>query len=181
MPWSTSLVDLIGGGFDAALRIAALPDSSLVARRLRPMRRFIVASPTYISRYGLPQHPGDLNAHHCLGYAYRARADVWRFRNAKGDEASVVTTGPLRVTNMTRCCRRFCRVKVLRNCRPSRRNYLADQRLIPLLADWELPAGGLYFVTPTAKVRPAKVEAISNFFAALAVSEGTPAGCCHGA
>src|ERR1700734_606796 len=59
--------DLIGDGFDAALRIAIMKDSSLVARLIAPVRRFIVASPGYISRYGRPQHPHDLGAHQWEG------------------------------------------------------------------------------------------------------------------
>src|SRR6266850_1860942 len=60
--------DLIGDGFDAALRIAVLADSSLVARLIAPVRRFVVASPTYIASYGRPRHPHDLSAHQCLSY-----------------------------------------------------------------------------------------------------------------
>src|SRR6266567_4178574 len=71
--------DLIGDGFDAALRVAILEDSSLVARLIAPVRRFVVASPTYLSRYGRPQHPHDLGAHQCLTYDTSAlpfRADL---------------------------------------------------------------------------------------------------------
>jgi hypothetical protein len=46
----------------------------------------VAASPSYIARYGSPHHPGDLVAHHCLGYAYRAQRDVWRFSNKEGEE-----------------------------------------------------------------------------------------------
>src|ERR1700741_1476665 len=60
--------DLIGDGFDAALRIAVMVDSSLVARLIAPVRRFVVASPTYIAKYGRPQHPHDLAAHQCVSY-----------------------------------------------------------------------------------------------------------------
>src|ERR1700734_2663382 len=58
---------LIGDGFDAALRVAILEDSSLVARLVAPVRRFVVASLTYLSRYGRPQHPHDLGAHQWEG------------------------------------------------------------------------------------------------------------------
>jgi DNA-binding transcriptional LysR family regulator len=54
--------DLIGDGFDAALRIAVMEDSSLAARLIVPVRRFLVAAPNYIARYGRPQHPHDLGA-----------------------------------------------------------------------------------------------------------------------
>src|SRR6204780_1578478 len=63
--------DLIGDGFDAALRIAVLKDSSLVARQIVAVRRFVVASPDYIVRYGRPRHPRDLISHRCLTYANR--------------------------------------------------------------------------------------------------------------
>src|SRR6201998_1960626 len=57
--------DLIGDGFDAALRIAVMEDSSLVARLIVPVRRFVVASPAYIARHGRPRHPRDLIAPQC--------------------------------------------------------------------------------------------------------------------
>src|SRR5246127_1865887 len=69
--------DLIGDGFDAALRIAVMEDSSLVARLIVAMRRFVVASPSYIARYGRPQHPRDLGAHRCLSYVNRAKRETW--------------------------------------------------------------------------------------------------------
>src|SRR6201987_2543907 len=75
--------DLIGEGFDAALRVAVLEDSSLVARLIAPVRRFIVASPAYIASYGRPQHPQDLLAHRCLSYANRAKHGAWRLTHRK--------------------------------------------------------------------------------------------------
>src|SRR3984957_6635463 len=65
--------DLIGDGFDAALRIAVLEDSSLIARLIAPVSRFAVAAPTYIARYGRPRHPDDLATHRCLSYVNRAK------------------------------------------------------------------------------------------------------------
>src|SRR3984885_3710363 len=97
---SDARVDLIGDGFDAALRISVLEDSSLVARLISPVQRYILAAPAYIARYGTPLHPDDLKAHHCLGYAFRSQRDIWQFTNAKGQTASVMPTGPLRATNV---------------------------------------------------------------------------------
>src|SRR6266852_7287670 len=93
-------IDLIGDGFDAALRIAVMEDSSLVARLIVPVRRFVVASPTYIARYGRPRHPRGLGAHRCLSYINRARRDVWRFVHRKtGEQCPITPNGPLRGTS----------------------------------------------------------------------------------
>ena len=73
------IVDLVGGGFDMALRIAALPDSSLIARRLCQVRRLVVGAPAYFDRRGRPTHPAELADHVCLGYAYLPSPEVWRF------------------------------------------------------------------------------------------------------
>src|ERR1700747_3644808 len=93
--------DLIGDGFDAALRIAIMEDSSLAARLIVPVRRFLVASPKYIARYGRPQHPRDLGAHQCLSYVNRAKRDIWHFTHRKtGEECPITPTGPLRGTSV---------------------------------------------------------------------------------
>jgi DNA-binding transcriptional LysR family regulator len=162
---SDAPVDLIGEGFDAALRIAVLPDSSLVARLLCPVSRLVVASPGYIARYGQPETPHDLLAHHCLGYAYRARRDVWHFAHPAGEEMSVTPSGPLRVTNSDALLPTVLDglgIAELPDFIAAA--YLADGRLKRLLGDWRMAAGGLYFVTPTARSRPAKVEALAAFF-----------------
>ncbi len=67
---SDATVDLIGEGFDAGLRIARLPDSSLVARRLCAMPRHTVAAPGYLKRHGRPTHPMHLARHRCFAYTY---------------------------------------------------------------------------------------------------------------
>ena len=96
---SDAMVDLIGEGFDAALRIASLPDSSLIARRLCAMPRHTVASPAYLKRHGRPTHPMHLAQHKCLGYAYLTTPGVWHYTNSAGEQASVRPAGPLRVNN----------------------------------------------------------------------------------
>jgi DNA-binding transcriptional LysR family regulator len=161
---SDEQVDLIGGGFDAALRIAVLEDSSLVAKRLAPVRRFIVAAPSYLAHYGRPRHPDDLAAHPCLGYAYRAKRDVWRFTNKAGGGATVTPVGPLRVTNVDALIPTLLAGLAIAEL-PEFIAFglLRTGQVEALLPDWSMTLGGLYFVTPTARARSAKVEALSAF------------------
>lgn len=161
---SDATVDLVGEGFDAALRIAVLPDSSLVARRLCPVSRLIVAAPSYLERHGTPIHPKALDMKDCLGYAYRAKSDVWRLRNAQGEEETVVPKGRLRVTNsdaMIPTILAGLAVAELPDFIAA--PYLRNASMQAILTDWTMETGGLYFVTPTAKSRPAKVEALARF------------------
>ena len=96
---SDATVDLIGEGFDAGLRIARLPDSSLIARRLCAMPRYTVAAPSYLKRHGRPTHPMHLAEHKCFGYAYLSTQNVWHYTNASGEQASVRPGCQLRVNN----------------------------------------------------------------------------------
>ena len=158
--------DLIGDGFDAALRIAIMEDSSLVARLIAPVRRFVVASPTYLSRYGRPNHPHDLGAHQCLTYTNRTKRDVWRFTHTSGGEECTVTpTGALRGTSVEALLPTvLAGLAITELPEFVATQYFLDKQLEPVLTDWRLPEGGLYFVTATARARPAKVSALADFF-----------------
>ncbi|AXL50478.1 LysR family transcriptional regulator [Paraburkholderia caffeinilytica] len=159
--------DLIGEGFDAALRIAIMEDSSLVARHLTHVRRFVVASPSYLARYGRPQHPQDLGAHQCLTYTNRSKRDVWRFTHESGEECVVTPTGSLRGTSVEALLPMvFAGLAIAELPEFVATQYFSDHQLEPILTDWRLPEGGLYFVTPTARARPAKVSALADFFIA---------------
>ncbi|MFT4437698.1 LysR family transcriptional regulator [Caballeronia sp. 15715] len=161
---SDATVDLVGQGFDAALRIAVLPDSSLVARRICAVSPFVVAAPSYLQQHGRPRHPHDLEQHDCLGYAYRARSDVWRFGNDAGDEIVITPTGPLRVTNADALVPTILAGLAIAELPEFiAGEYLRDGRMEAILPDWTLPRGGVYFVTPSARTRPAKIEALSDF------------------
>src|ERR1700739_4596394 len=95
---SDAMFDLVGEGFDAAIRIAALPDSSLVARRLCEMDRYLVGSPAYLNKHGRPKHPLHLAKHRCIGYSYTTTHETWRF-SKNGKSATVRPSGPLRANN----------------------------------------------------------------------------------
>ena len=96
---SDAMVDVIGEGFDAALRIANMPDSSLVVRRLCGVEARLLAAPAYLKAHGRPKHPLHLAEHACVSYAYMVTPDTWRFTNKSGEVASVRPEGPLRVNN----------------------------------------------------------------------------------
>src|SRR5437660_7190056 len=81
---SDAMVDMIGDGFDAAIRIAALPDSSLIARRLCGMPRYLVGSPSYLKKHGRPRHPQHLAEHVCITYGHGTAAETWRFTHKNG-------------------------------------------------------------------------------------------------
>jgi DNA-binding transcriptional LysR family regulator len=74
-------VDLISEGFDIAVRIGSLPDSSIISRTIAPCRHVVCASPTYLADHGRPQAPAELasEGHVCLAYNNRPRAEQWRF------------------------------------------------------------------------------------------------------
>jgi len=82
---SDRTVDLVEEGFDLAIRIGRLPDSSLVARRLASTRMVLCASPRYVERQGAPDHPKALADHVVWSYSYFALGDEWRFDGPDGE------------------------------------------------------------------------------------------------
>jgi DNA-binding transcriptional LysR family regulator len=90
-------VNLVADGFDVAVRIGVLTDSSLVARKVATTRAVACASPAYLNQHGEPDTPEDLASHNCLVYSYLA--DVWRFTAPDGREIPVAVRGNLRINN----------------------------------------------------------------------------------
>ena len=164
---ANACVDLVGQGFDAALRIAVLPDSALSARKLCPVSRFIVAAPHYLKQYGAPRRPHDLIGHHCIGYAFHNReGDMWRFVNDAGDEETVAASGRLRTTSAEAVLPAVLDgLAVAQLPEFIAGEYLRDGRLKAILTDWALPKSSLYFITPSARTRAAKIEALADFLA----------------
>lgn len=92
-------VDLIEEGFDLAIRIAELPDSSLVARRLSSCRHVVCASPAYLEKHGEPQLPEQLSQHAVLNYQYQASPNQWHFIAPDGRPVSVPVRGVVTMNN----------------------------------------------------------------------------------
>jgi len=91
--------EIIGEGFDIAIRIAELKDSGLVARKLGDIQHVTVAASTYLKQYGMPNHPADLSAHKCLIYTYRSTPKQWVYFDTQGEEHSVSVTGSFESNN----------------------------------------------------------------------------------
>lgn len=97
-------IDLVEEGYDLALRIATLKDSSLIARRFAPCHLVMCASPAYLQKYGEPKTPNDLKKHHCISYAYSDSVNYWTLENTVGKKQQVSVTGSLLTNNGNLIC-----------------------------------------------------------------------------
>ena len=163
---SDAMVDLIGEGFDAGLRIARLPDSSLIARRLCGVARYTVAAPAYLKRHGKPTHPMQLAQHKCFGYAYMTTPDVWHYSNAAGEQASVRPAGQLRVNNGEALLPAVIAGLGIADLPDFIVNDAIEAGEIEvILKGWKQAEGAVHLVTPPGGPRPARVEVLADFLA----------------
>ena len=163
---SDAMVDLIGEGFDLGLRIASLPDSSLIARRLCAMPRYTVASPGYLKRHGRPTHPMHLAQHKCFGYVYLSNPGVWHYTNSAGEEASVRPAGPLRVNNGEALLPALIAGLGIADLPDFIvGDAIASGEVEVILKGWKQTEGSVHLVTPPGGPRPARVEVLAEFLA----------------
>jgi DNA-binding transcriptional LysR family regulator len=161
---SDAIIDLIGEGFDAGLRIARLPDSSLIARRLCAMPRYTVAAPSYLKRHGRPTHPMHLAEHKCFGYAYMSTAGVWQYTNAAGEQASVRPAGQLRVNNGEAVMPALLAGLGIADLPEFIvGDAIRSGELEVILKGWKQPEGAVHLVTPPGGPRPARVEVLADY------------------
>jgi DNA-binding transcriptional LysR family regulator len=171
---SDAAVDIVGEGFDAAIRVAALPDSSLLARKLCDMPSHVVASVTCLETHGAPTHPAQLSEFPCIAYAYQSGSETWRFRHAGGETATVRPSGPLRVNNGEAMLpsllagQGFAVLPEFLIRQP-----LAEGRLRIVLPNWHLPAAAVHWVTPPGGPKPRRIEVLADFFLARLGSSRT--------
>ena len=175
------IVDLLEEGFDLAVRIGRLADSSLIARRLTTTGFVCAAAPAYLARAGRPETPGDLAGHNCLRYTYRPQPEGWSF-SRDGAATTVRIAGNLEANNGD-----ALRAAALAGLGIV---YLPDfiaaadiaaGGLVRLLPDWETPSLPIHAVFPPQRHPSAKLRAFIDFLATRFADGGAWAQACRAA
>ncbi|MDC8785739.1 LysR family transcriptional regulator [Roseateles koreensis] len=161
---SDRVVDIAGEGYDCAVRVGDLPDSSLVSVRLADNRRLCVATPAYLKRAGMPQHPSELSRHACLMLSSDAsQTRGWAF-NIDGEITHLRPTGRLDCSD-GQVLRDWC----LRGLGLAWRSTweveqdIAAGRLQTVLEDFAAPPNGIYALVPQRKHLPLRVRLWVDF------------------
>lgn len=156
-------VDLVDEGVDIAIRIAQLPSSTLISRKLSSTRMVLCASPRYLKLAGKPRHPSDLEAHAVLAYSYWASGDDWEF-DGPGGRVSVKTHARLR-TNSGDTCRSGALAHQGIVLQPTFLvgADLANGTLVELMPQYKSIELGIYAVYPTRKHVSPKVRLLIDF------------------
>jgi DNA-binding transcriptional LysR family regulator len=157
------MVDLVEEGYDLAVRIAALPNSTLVSRKLAATRLVLCAAPGYLRRHGTPQHPSDLTAHAVLSYSLLATGDQWEFDGADGKTRVLVK--PVLRTNSGDTCIAAARENQGIVLQPSFMvsQYVRAGALVELLPEYRSREFGIYAVYPSRQHVSSKVRALIDF------------------
>jgi DNA-binding transcriptional LysR family regulator len=158
-------LDLIGGGWDMALRIGRLPDSSLIARRLAPSHQVCCATQDYLDRYGTPERPEDLERHECMLYSGAHRPDSWPFLidgewvpiNVRG--RLVTNNGDLILNSMLAGHGIGLLPSFLVGCQ------ITAGKLVRVLAGWPTKEAAIHAVYPPTRHLAARVRLFTDFLA----------------
>lgn len=162
---SDRLVNLVEEGFDVAVRIGRLPDSSLVARRLAAVRLVTCAAPGYLARAGTPLTPADLAGHEVILDSNMRDPTVWRF-GLDSAPREVRVSGRLRFNGAEICAEAAAAgFGITRGPAFALAGALRDGRLVPILCDQESELIHVHAVYPHARHLAAKVRAFVDFLA----------------
>ncbi len=159
---SNNRVDMVESGFDLAIRLGELEDSTLVARKLTQRSTFVCASPQYIQKFGMPHSLSDLNDHNCLLGTH----DYWRFIN-NGKEKKLKVTGSVRCNSgfgLVDAALKGIGIIQLPDFYVN--NYLETGELVPLLKQHQKPKDGVWAVYPQNRYLSLKVKTLVDFVTA---------------
>ncbi|MBI1250602.1 MAG: LysR family transcriptional regulator [Alphaproteobacteria bacterium] len=166
-------IDLLSENIDVALRMGALADSTLAARKISSSARYVVASKAYLAAHGAPKTPADLLKHDAVIYAQAAGGDEWRFRKGSAEtsvrmQSRIAFTAAEGVREAVKAGLGLAIVS-----RWMMAPELATGEVAPVLQDWRLPDIDLWAVFPTGRMPSARAKAFVDWFAlALRESEG---------
>ncbi|WP_137805417.1 LysR family transcriptional regulator [Pseudomonas sp. G(2018)] len=163
-------VNLVEEGVDVALRMGALSDSSLTARKIAECRRVVLGTPTYFEKYGEPTCPADLSKHQAVVYTLSGGAN-WSLKRADVEQ-SVVISGRIRVN-----AAEGLRAAVLAHQGLTMASEwmfapeLADGSVREVMTDWTLPNQDLWAVFPTGRMVSAKARAFVEYVQGLLIKK----------
>jgi DNA-binding transcriptional LysR family regulator len=160
---SDRIVDLIEEGYDIAVRIARLPSSSLVSRKLTSTRMVLCASPRYLAEHGAPAHPAEIAGHVVLAYTLLSMGDNWEFDGPQGPVT--VRTAPRMRTNSGETC---CAAALQHQGIVLQPSFLVDAHLrsgalVEVLPQYRSAELGVYAVYPTRRHVAPKVRVLIAF------------------
>lgn len=175
---SDRVVDIAGEGYDCAVRVGDMPDSSLVSVRMADNRRLCVATPDFLKRHGTPEHPQDLNRFDCLvlssdasqtrGWAFRVPRNAPAGTTPAGDGDSEVIhlrpNGPMDCSD-GQVLHNWCLAGYGIAWRSTWEveEEIAEGRLVAVLEDYAAPPNGIYAVFPQRKHLPLRVRLWVDF------------------
>ncbi|MEQ8951934.1 substrate binding domain-containing protein, partial [Parvibaculum sp.] len=157
-------INLIEEGFDVSLRISALTDSSLIARQLAPVERYIVGSPSYFEKHGVPKRPADLAGHDFMLYTLLSRPNILEMENAKGEKEQVELKGRFLCNNADAMVEMMLKgMGLVFSPDVLCHRHLKSGALVRVLEDWTVPALTLHAIYPHSRHLAAKVRAFVDF------------------
>lgn len=156
---SNQNVDLVEQGFDLAVRLGKLADSTLIAKKLGKRKNYLCASPQYLEKYGMPHSLSELSDHNCL----LGTLDYWRFKVA-GKEKTVKVKGTLRYNNgsgLTDAALKGLGIVQLPDYYV--KDHISQGKLIPLLTKFQEPDDGIWAVYPHNRQLSPKIRALVDY------------------
>lgn len=160
---SDRIVNLLEEGYDLAVRIGNLENSSLISRKLTTTRMIIAASPTYIDQYGMPMHPNDLKQHKIIMYSHWAKKEQWSF-NKDNTFHSVNLKASVYCDNGD-----TCRQIMLQGGGISTQpDFIIGQdiqqgKLVEVLPNYKIENFNIYAVYPSRKLLPLRTRCLIDF------------------
>jgi DNA-binding transcriptional LysR family regulator len=159
-------INLVEEGFDLAVRIGELQDSTLVARLLGISRAVTCASRAYLDRHGVPAHPDDLRRHIGLQYSNIGYKQQWRYETPEGRTVYAQPQIRIRANNGDAlACAAVAGLGITTGPTFILGSYLREGSLVGILNDYRRPDVGIYALYPPGRMLPRRIQVFSDFLA----------------